>query len=93
MFAPDHGAAAHDLLRVCRPGGVIGLMSFTPGGAGGDFFACSRPMAKQRRPPRNRRCWGTEEHVKKMTRHEYYETAMSSRGYLELFRLPAGAPS
>ena len=24
MFAPDHGAAANELLRVCRPGGVIG---------------------------------------------------------------------
>ena len=24
MFAPDHGAAASELLRVCRPGGVIG---------------------------------------------------------------------
>src|SRR5262249_60367347 len=35
MFAPDHQAAASEMLRVCRPGGVIGMMNFTPGGAGG----------------------------------------------------------
>src|SRR5687768_3795942 len=30
MFAPDHHAAANELLRVCRPGGTIGMMNFTP---------------------------------------------------------------
>ena len=38
MFAPDHQATASELLRVCRPGGVIGMINFTPEGAGGDFF-------------------------------------------------------
>jgi ubiquinone/menaquinone biosynthesis C-methylase UbiE len=38
MFAPDHQAAARELVRVCRPGGVIGMTNFTPDGAGGDFF-------------------------------------------------------
>ena len=32
MFTPDHRAAAHEMLRVCRPGGRIGLASWTPGG-------------------------------------------------------------
>ena len=30
MFAPDQVTAAEELLRVCRPGGVIGLINWTP---------------------------------------------------------------
>src|SRR4051794_14511305 len=32
MFAPHHEAAAAELVRVCRPGGTIGLLSWTPEG-------------------------------------------------------------
>jgi SAM-dependent methyltransferase len=38
MFAPDQGAAAAELLRVCRPGGTIAMANWTPGGAAGEFF-------------------------------------------------------
>ena len=48
MFAPDHQAVANELVRVCRPGGVIGMMNFTPGGAAGDFF---RLLAAYAPPP------------------------------------------
>jgi ubiquinone/menaquinone biosynthesis C-methylase UbiE len=97
MFAPDQAAAASELLRVCRPGGVIGLINFTPDGAGGDFFrvlSASAPPAPSATP--SPLFWGTEDHVKtlfgdrvqalEMTRHEYCETAMSERAYFELFR-------
>jgi SAM-dependent methyltransferase len=30
MFAPDQVTAAEELLRVCRPGGVLGLVNWTP---------------------------------------------------------------
>jgi SAM-dependent methyltransferase len=39
MFAPDQEKAAGELLRVCRKGGRIGLVSWMPEGFGGDFFA------------------------------------------------------
>lgn len=39
MFAPDQEKAAGELLRVCRKGGRIGLVSWMPQGLGGDFFA------------------------------------------------------
>ena len=32
MFAPDHEKAAAEMIRVCRPGGRIGLASWTPAG-------------------------------------------------------------
>jgi 2-polyprenyl-6-hydroxyphenyl methylase/3-demethylubiquinone-9 3-methyltransferase len=97
MFAPNHQAAARELLRVCRPGGTIGLMSFTPDGAGGEFFrllsSYAPPAPPGAQPPL---LWGTEEHLRRLfgagaqslttTRHEYFETASSPREYFELFR-------
>ncbi len=97
MFAQDHPAAANELVRVCRPGGVIGMMNFTPSGAAGDFFrllsAYAPPPPPGAMPPL---LWGTEDHVRSlfgehvqslnMTRHEYVETASSPREYFELFR-------
>ena len=38
MFAPDHQQVADELLRVCRPGGTIGMANFTPEGPAADFF-------------------------------------------------------
>ena len=32
MFAPHHQASADELVRVCRPGGTIGLVNWTPAG-------------------------------------------------------------
>jgi ubiquinone/menaquinone biosynthesis C-methylase UbiE len=101
MFAPDHQAVAAELLRVGRPGGVIGMMNFTPDGAGGDFFRCLAPYLPPPPPgalPPIR--WGTEDHVRRlfgesvqslrMSRHEYEETAPSAREYLELFERTFG---
>ncbi len=38
MFAPDHQRAAQQMLRVCRPGGRIGLASWTPAGFVGEML-------------------------------------------------------
>lgn len=38
MFAPDHRAAAGELARVCRPGGRLGTITWTPDGSIGRFF-------------------------------------------------------
>ena len=40
MFAPDQSKAAAELLRVCRPGGRIGMANWPPEGLiGGGMFA------------------------------------------------------
>src|SRR4051812_34656791 len=49
MFAPEHGEAASEMMRVCRAGGRIGLASWTPEGFLGDLF---RVIAKHVPPPR-----------------------------------------
>lgn len=43
MFAPDHEASARELTRVCRPGGTIGLISWTPEGFVGQMLAAMKP--------------------------------------------------
>lgn len=65
MFAPHHQAAADELVRVCRPGGRIGLISWTPGGFIGQLFATMKPYAPA--PPPGAQpppLWGSEEHVR-----------------------------
>lgn len=67
MFAPHHEASAGELLRVCRPGGTIGLLSWTPEGFIGQMFATMKPFAPP--PPPGSQpppLWGTEDHVRKL---------------------------
>ncbi len=43
MFAPHHQRAVDEMIRVCRPGGTIGLISWTPDGFFGRMLAAIRP--------------------------------------------------
>ena len=43
IFAPDHQKVADELLRLCRPGGTIAMLNFTPEGLAGDFFGTLGP--------------------------------------------------
>lgn len=64
MFAPDQPAAARELVRVCKPGGTIGLACWTPQGNFGRFIAhivmLMLPLPEGFRPPF---LWGSEPHV------------------------------
>ncbi|MBB2985908.1 class I SAM-dependent methyltransferase [Terracoccus luteus] len=65
MFAPHHQASADELVRVCRPGGRIGLICWTPEGFIGQMFAAMKPFAAP--PPPGAQpppLWGREEHVR-----------------------------
>ncbi len=58
MFAPHHQDAADELVRVCRPGGTIGLLSWTPEGMIGALFRTMAPFAPPPPPGRSRRRCG-----------------------------------
>ena len=65
MFAPHHQATADELIRVCRPGGTIGLLSWTPEGFLGQMLATMKPYAPP--PPPDAQpppLWGDENHVR-----------------------------
>ncbi|MCX4808315.1 class I SAM-dependent methyltransferase [Streptomyces sp. NBC_01214] len=64
MFAPHHRPAAEEMLRVCRSGGTVGLINWTPQGFVGRMFATMKPYAPP--PPPGAQpppLWGEEEHV------------------------------
>jgi SAM-dependent methyltransferase len=65
QFAPRHEIVAQELARVCRPGGRIGLVSWTPGSQIGELF---RIIGRYMPPPPDYASppplWGSEEHVR-----------------------------
>jgi SAM-dependent methyltransferase len=66
MFAPDQEKAASELVRVCRPGGKIGLANWTPDGMWGQLFKLHGqylPPPPGVRPPPP---WGTEARIREL---------------------------
>ena len=67
MFAPHHQEAADELVRVTRPGGTIGLISWTPEGFIGQMFATMKPFAPPPPPGASPPpLWGSEAHVREL---------------------------
>ena len=101
IFPPDHRAVADEMLRVCRPGGTIGMLNFTPEGLISDFFGALAPHMPppppEALPPA---LWGSEEHMRElfgdrvesleMTRGHYVESADGPRDYRQLFKQTFG---
>ncbi|MBA3793988.1 MAG: class I SAM-dependent methyltransferase [Rubrobacter sp.] len=96
MFCPNQEKAAGELLRVCRPGGKIGLANWTPDGFIGNMF---RTIGKHVPPPPGMKpppLWGTEERLRELlgegvssleTRRRTYVFRYPSAGYfVEYFR-------
>jgi len=63
MFAPDQVTAAEELLRVCRPGGVLGLVNWTPESWSARLFGV---LAAHVPPPPGPPpvLWGDEDHIR-----------------------------
>ena len=66
MFTPDQDKAAAELLRVCRPGGRIGMANWTPDGFIGQLF---KKLGRHVAPPvgvKPPSAWGTEARLKEL---------------------------
>jgi SAM-dependent methyltransferase len=96
MFAPEQQQAATELLRVCRPGGRIGMANWVPDSPVSQLFAI---VAKHVPPPPGFTppvLWGTEEHVRELfedgvtdlrfERKVSRQPFRSMDHYLEIFR-------
>jgi 2-polyprenyl-6-hydroxyphenyl methylase/3-demethylubiquinone-9 3-methyltransferase len=97
IFAPDHERVADELVRVCRSGGKIAMINFTPEGLASAFFELFDPYMPT--PPPGAVppvAWGRSAHVRalfgdrvrdlEMTRHRYTERAASAQAYVDLFK-------
>jgi SAM-dependent methyltransferase len=77
MFAPHHQAAADELVRVCRQGGRIGLINWTPLGFIGQLFATIKPYAPPPPPGAGPPpMWGDEDHVRELFAERVSELTM-----------------
>ena len=63
MFAPDHEQAAAEMMRVCRPGGRIGLAAWTPQGFLGQLFQLVARYVPPMPGVRSPLLWGTDAHL------------------------------
>ncbi len=96
MFTPHQEQAAQELLRVCRPGGKIGLANWTPEGFIGHVF---RTIGKYVPPPPGVKppaLWGTEQRLSELfgdgiseltiNRRLFVFRYRSAQHFLEVFR-------
>ena len=87
MFAPDQEKVAEELLRICRPGGKIGLANWTPDGFIGHMF---RTLGKHVPPPPGIKpppLWGTEERLQELLGEGVASLEVTQRSYM--FRYPS----
>jgi SAM-dependent methyltransferase len=88
MFTPDQPKAAAELLRVCRPGGRIGLANWTPDGFIGRLF---KTIGKHVAPPagvKSPALWGTKDHLEALLGGQS-DVAVTERRFAFRYKSPA----
>jgi ubiquinone/menaquinone biosynthesis C-methylase UbiE len=88
MFAPDHERTAQELLRVCRPGGKIGMANWTPDGYIGGMF---KTIGRNVPPPPGLKSpilWGTEERVRELFGDAVTSVVAARRNFVFRYRSP-----
>jgi SAM-dependent methyltransferase len=89
MFTPNQEAAAHELARVCKPGGKIGLANWTPEGFIGQLF---KTIGRYVPPPagvRSPSLWGTEPRLAELFGADVSAIRARKREFVFRYRSPA----
>jgi SAM-dependent methyltransferase len=74
MFAADQEATARELVRVCRPGGLVAMANWTPDGGVGKFFALLARYQDGTPPGPSPTRWGDPEQVRALFGGRLVET-------------------
>jgi SAM-dependent methyltransferase len=96
MFTPDQEKAAREMLRVCKPGGRIGLANWTPTSFIGDLFRVFGRYLPAPVGVRSPALWGMEERLRELfgkrldgitiERRDFVFRYRSAAHWLEVFR-------
>lgn len=104
MFATHHHRAADELVRVCRPGGIIGLVTWTPEGWFGRMLSMLTPyLPGAETTVGTASMWGREDYVRallgdrvaeftaqrRMLRVDRFDSAEACRDYFKDYYGPA----
>ncbi|MEJ2453035.1 MAG: methyltransferase domain-containing protein [Candidatus Thiodiazotropha sp.] len=88
MFAPDQIRASSELIRVCRPGGKIGLANWTPTGFIGQVF---KTIGQYVSPPPgidSPAAWGTRQFLQQHLGPQSSSLQMESRHFVFRYQSP-----
>jgi SAM-dependent methyltransferase len=88
MFAPSQERTASELLRVCRPGGIVGMANWTPDGFIGEMF---RTIGRHVAPPAGLKpppLWGTEARLRELFGEGVSSLRVVARRHTFRFRSP-----
>jgi SAM-dependent methyltransferase len=70
MFAPRHRVTADEMIRVVRPGGILGMINWTPEGFIGRLFEAMKPYAPPPAPGASPPpLWGDPDYVRELFGH------------------------
>lgn len=88
MFTPDQDSAAAELVRVCKPGGKIGLANWTPEGFVGQLFKIIGQYVPPPAGARSPSLWGTRMRLAEL--FEPHATSMTAepRNFVFRYRSP-----
>jgi ubiquinone/menaquinone biosynthesis C-methylase UbiE len=88
MFTPDQERAAAEMVRVCRPGGKIGLANWTPEGFIGQLF---KTIGKHVAPPAGAKSpalWGTRARMAELFEPHATSVTSAQRTFAFRYRSP-----
>jgi SAM-dependent methyltransferase len=88
MFTPNQGKAASELVRVCRPGGMIGMANWTPEGFIGQVF---KALSKHIAPPagvNSPALWGTKPWIEQQFGPKARRIAIDGKVFVFRYRSP-----
>jgi ubiquinone/menaquinone biosynthesis C-methylase UbiE len=95
MFTPNQAKAAQEMLRVCRPGGKIGMANWTPEGFIGRLFKIIGKYVPPAPGMKSPAMWGNHEHLETLfgaktmiaSEKKYFKFRYKSAEHmLEIFR-------